>query len=126
MVYDNDHYHASALLHNKKKGAADVTWKLTGCSNWRAYCQHPALHPSRHVEPLSLNDRFHLYPQRAYYLLTPSAATETAESEEAWMKEKPGTLLSRKQPITTLPLSSLYRKLIRMLACSKPALRVAH
>ncbi|KRX77372.1 hypothetical protein T06_7627 [Trichinella sp. T6] len=69
MVYDNDHYHASALLHNKKKSAADVTWKLTGCSNWRAYCQHPALHPSRHVEPLSLNDRFHLYPQRAYYLL---------------------------------------------------------
>ncbi|KRY10058.1 hypothetical protein T12_7399 [Trichinella patagoniensis] len=69
MVYDNDHYHASALLHNKKKGAADVTWKLTGCSSWRAYCQHPALHPSRHVEPLPLNDRFHLYPQRAYYLL---------------------------------------------------------
>ncbi|KRY36382.1 hypothetical protein T01_11989 [Trichinella spiralis] len=36
MVYDNDHYHASALLHNKKKGAAD------------------ALHPSRHVVTLNL------------------------------------------------------------------------
>ncbi|XP_003370641.1 putative transcription factor COE1 [Trichinella spiralis] len=43
---------------------------MTGCSIWPACCQHPALDPSRYVASLSLNDRFHLYPQRAYYLLT--------------------------------------------------------
>ncbi|KAL1242816.1 Biotin synthase, partial [Trichinella spiralis] len=42
---------------------------MTGCSIWPACCQHPALDPSRYVASLSLNDRFHLYPQRAYYLL---------------------------------------------------------
>ncbi|XP_003370653.1 conserved hypothetical protein [Trichinella spiralis] len=42
---------------------------MTGCSIWPACCQHPALDPSRYVAALSLNDRFHLYPQRAYYLL---------------------------------------------------------
>ncbi|KRX33901.1 hypothetical protein T05_6042, partial [Trichinella murrelli] len=42
---------------------------ITGCSIWPACCQHPALVPSRYVAALSLNDRFHLYPQRAYYLL---------------------------------------------------------
>ncbi|KAL1244185.1 putative magnesium transporter MRS2-H [Trichinella spiralis] len=36
---------------------------------WPACCQHPALDPSRYVAALSLNDRFHVYPQRAYYLL---------------------------------------------------------
>ncbi|XP_003370769.1 conserved hypothetical protein [Trichinella spiralis] len=42
---------------------------MTGCSIWPACCQHPALDPSRYVAALSLNDCFHLYPQRAYYLL---------------------------------------------------------
>ncbi|KRZ96799.1 hypothetical protein T08_2720 [Trichinella sp. T8] len=40
---------------------------MTGCGIWPACCQHPALDPSRYVAALSLNDRFHLYPQRAYY-----------------------------------------------------------
>ncbi|KRX25461.1 hypothetical protein T07_2702 [Trichinella nelsoni] len=42
---------------------------MTGCSIWPACCQHSALDPSRYVAARSLNDRFHLYPQRAYYLL---------------------------------------------------------
>ncbi|KRX21503.1 hypothetical protein T07_15147 [Trichinella nelsoni] len=42
---------------------------MTGCSIWPACRQHPALDPSRYVAALSLNDRFHLHPQRAYYLL---------------------------------------------------------
>ncbi|KRX17354.1 hypothetical protein T07_12465 [Trichinella nelsoni] len=42
---------------------------MIGCSIWPACCQHPALDPSRYVAAVSLNDRFHLYPQRAYYLL---------------------------------------------------------
>ncbi|KRY07687.1 hypothetical protein T12_14120 [Trichinella patagoniensis] len=42
---------------------------MTGCSIWPACCQHPELDPSRYVAALSLNDRFYLYPQQAYYLL---------------------------------------------------------
>ncbi|KRX63032.1 hypothetical protein T09_11928 [Trichinella sp. T9] len=42
---------------------------ITRCSIWPACCQHPALVPSRYVAALSLNDRFHLYLPRAYYLL---------------------------------------------------------
>ncbi|KAL1231940.1 Autophagy-related protein [Trichinella spiralis] len=93
---------------------------MTGCSIWPACCKHPALDPSRYVAALSLNDRFHLYPQRAYYLLVGIPYVQfygafivqcprrhlrqqrQQKMKKSDLSKSPAhSFLSRKQPITT-------------------------
>ncbi|KRY07689.1 hypothetical protein T12_5207 [Trichinella patagoniensis] len=65
MIYDKDHQRAPALLHKKKKAQMTIRVRRPIAIAHRLV----KLDPSRYVAALSLNDRFYLYPQQAYYLL---------------------------------------------------------